>query len=774
VYQIVGCLVVVTLGAAWSLYHVQMRALADSLATSERRQVEYTYHVVDTLVRRESDRLLTLSRLFAQDQIMVEAVTRASGDRDDVGELERYMSHLFAELDVDYFYVTDLQQRVLYRAHASDRRGDRTTDWGVYEALRGKIMPVVKETDATWRINAFGPIRSKGEIIGCVMVGLQLGDAFAKHIARAGQCDVTLWKEHAILATSLPARSRFAINDALALDVVTQKGQRYERLEPPPVACHYSLLQIVDEVFCLIVSVDAGASTALLAQKRREAILVTSIVLLVALTGGTMFAMRLVQPLRRLRRGAVDAVRSITGKSVRDAHRDEVQNLVQAFQCMMDVIARHDSERELREILLREAKLAAEAASQAKTGFLANMSHEIRTPMTAILGFTENLLEPGLSESDRLQAIHTIRRNGEHLLQIINGILDISKIEAHKLQIESVAFSPAQLIGEVHALMSIRAEERNLDFVVAYDGPVTETIRSDPTRLRQILVNLVGNAIKFTARGHVRLVTRLVTGETGGPVIRFDVIDTGAGLTPEQVALLFQPFTQADSSTTRSFGGTGLGLTISKRLAVLLGGDILVTSQLGRGSTFSVVIGTGPLDGVNMVEPALPGTKPEQLATTSGESEATKLDCRILLAEDGADNQRLITFILRKAGATVTIAENGRIAVDTVLGARAARAQHGAAEGSSSPGLETSSDKRQPPEPFDVVLMDMQMPVMDGYEATAVLRSNGYTGPIIALTAHAMAGDRDICIQAGCDDYATKPIDRTTLIDTIQKWLKRY
>ncbi len=402
---------------------------------------------------------------------------------------------------------------------------------------------------------------------------------------------------------------------------------------------------------------------------------------------------------------------------------------------------------------LTDAMQEAESANQAKSEFLANMSHEIRTPMTAILGYAENLLDPEFSQSERLNAVHTIRRNGEHLLEIINDILDLSKIEAGKLQLERLPCSPIQVVANVQSLMKVRADSKSLPLTVEYVGPIPETIQSDPTRLRQILVNLIGNAIKFTETGGVRLVIRLVDADSDSgrdsrtPMIQFDVIDTGIGLTPEQMSGLFQAFTQADTSTTREFGGTGLGLSISKRLAEILGGDITVESTPEKGSTFRVRIATGPLDGVKMPKNPAGSTAARLEEAAAAKPDEANLKCRILLAEDGLDNRRLVSFMLKRVGAQVTAVENGKLAADAALAARD--------QGSA----------------FDVILMDMQMPVMDGYEATGLLRRKGYKGSIIALTAHAMAGDREKCLNAGCDGYATKPIDRAKLIDMIRSHL---
>ncbi len=407
---------------------------------------------------------------------------------------------------------------------------------------------------------------------------------------------------------------------------------------------------------------------------------------------------------------------------------------------------------------LEGAMRQAEAANQAKSEFLANMSHEIRTPMTTIIGFAELLAEEvlcctqcagygGCELRERNgQYVETIRSNGRYLLEIINDILDLSKIESGGLEVERIPCSPLEILHEVRGLMAARAAEKKLGFVVEVDGPVPEAIRSDPTRLRQILVNLVGNAVKFTSAGHVRLSLALVEppAAAADPRLRFRVSDTGIGIGPEQTARLFVPFSQADSSTTRKYGGTGLGLAISKRLIEALGGTIAVESTPGQGSTFTVEVPTGPLEGVPRVE-----YKPLDAGVTSAADESPPssqpLNARVLLVEDGLDNQRLLSFLLKKAGATVVTAENGQVAVELALAARA--------EGHR----------------FDLILMDMQMPVMDGYEATRRLRAAGYDGPIIALTAHTMQGDREKCLAAGCDDFTPKPIDRRALLEAIRR-----
>jgi signal transduction histidine kinase/HPt (histidine-containing phosphotransfer) domain-containing protein len=394
---------------------------------------------------------------------------------------------------------------------------------------------------------------------------------------------------------------------------------------------------------------------------------------------------------------------------------------------------------------LNRAKTAAEAANRSKSEFLANMSHEIRTPMTAIIGHADLLLDPDSSQSDRLNSVNAIRRSGQHLLTVINDILDLSKIEAGKMTVERVECDPCRVVGEVASLMRPRAQEKGLGFHVSFNTPLPHTIRSDPTRLRQILINLVGNAVKFTDRGAVTLSLSLEQQQGQGHVLRAEVADTGVGISQEQLAQLFTAFGQADGSTTRRFGGTGLGLVICRRLAQLMGGDIVVESMPGWGSRFAMVLPVGDLAGREMILDPAEAMRLSDVGAASrgGENSVTALHGRVLLAEDGRENQVVICAYLRKAGLDVTVANDGREAVEL------------ARSGS-----------------FDLVLMDMQMPHLDGYGAASKLRQGGFTLPIVALTAHAMSEDRKKCITAGCTDYLSKPVSRNDLLEMVRRYLR--
>ena len=401
---------------------------------------------------------------------------------------------------------------------------------------------------------------------------------------------------------------------------------------------------------------------------------------------------------------------------------------------------RYAIERKRIEVELQAAKAMALGASAAKSEFLAHMSHEIRNPLTAIVNYAELLLEPEAPAEERHAAIDTIRRNGLHLLEVVNDILDVSKVESRQFEIEPIECSPTQIVSEVLEMFQVRAAAKGLELTVHWKPGVPATIVSDPFRLKQILVNLISNAVKFTKRGHVRVeVSAVVNGNWGGSALQIVVADTGIGISDEQCQRLFVGYRQSEAWIARQFGGTGLGLAISRELALKLGGDIRVESTLGQGSTFTMTVGT--------VAPQTTAPNRDLARKSACVVNAQRISGRVLLADDAPNNRRLISALLEKSGAEVDVVENGQQAIEMAL----------------------EAVKRQ--QPYDVVLMDMVMPEKDGFTATRQLREAGYTGGIVALTANEGNGARQECLAAGCDDYATKPVDRDTLIEVISKWV---
>jgi CheY-like chemotaxis protein len=389
---------------------------------------------------------------------------------------------------------------------------------------------------------------------------------------------------------------------------------------------------------------------------------------------------------------------------------------------------------------LRHAKHEAEAANVAKGEFLANMSHEIRTPMNGIIGFSDLLAEEDLTE-EQDKFLSMIRDCGASLLNLINDILDFSKIEAGMLDTEIIECPLGDFLDSIDDLKNSEITEKGLEYKVQQIGILPQQIRTDPIRLRQCLVNLVNNAVKFTEQGHVHVnVSLLEDGKES--FVRFDVEDSGIGIPGDKKDAIFESFTQVDSSTTRKFGGTGLGLAITKQLALLMGGTLSFTSEVNEGTVFTLAIPSG-IDMSEQLElERCDDAGKDELEVEFDADAEIRFTGSILVAEDIRTNQMFIKLILEKLGLEVTIAKDGLEAVEQVQ------------EGQ-----------------FDLIFMDMMMPRMNGYEAVKELRNEGVVTAIIALTANAMAGDEEECLQAGCDAYLSKPVDQTKLLAVLQQYL---
>ena len=380
----------------------------------------------------------------------------------------------------------------------------------------------------------------------------------------------------------------------------------------------------------------------------------------------------------------------------------------------------------------------AEKADRAKSEFLANMSHEIRTPMNSVIGFSEVLAQEDLTEEQQ-KYVNLIWRSGKNLMRIINDILDFSKIEAGKLEMDMIECAISQILADIDEMLRPMAQDKGLDFKILQSGQLPMKITTDPERVHQCLVNLVSNAIKFTDKGYVHVKVAMEYRSDNLPYLRFDIEDSGIGIKSQDRERIFESFTQADGSTRRKYGGTGLGLAITGHLSRLLGGELILSSEEGKGSTFSLVIPVGH-DLTKLLTLGVESTTSQfsRLNERNKNIQQIKFSGRVLVAEDVETNQVLAKVLLSHIGLDVTVAADGREAVQMAL----------------------SQD-------FDLIFMDIQMPGMDGFEATRELRRRGVQTPIVALTAHAMKGDDNKCMEAGCNDYLSKPLDRFRLLEKV-------
>ncbi|MDB5319485.1 MAG: luxQ 3 [Phycisphaerales bacterium] len=753
-----------------SHFNLKQREIESIAETAKIVQFQHQSDMADSTAQMES-----LGSIIMRDQRLATALEH--GDKRKLYELAKpIFEDLRRRNKISHFYFHGVDRVNLLRVHHPDESGDKIDRLTLREAERtGQLCSGSEQGPlGTFALRVVHPWYSQGRLIGY----LELGKEFVDIVADIDDLpDVSVlvavhkriinhekWEKAAARLQPKPDWNQFpsvvvvsstvpVIPEAVANYLSEKSVATGNQTAPFQASGAGQTLQAIIIGFSDMQGRELGKIVVLrditaVVSAGKRSIALTAALGLVTLAALIVLFYRL---LGRVERQQAERAKKLTRAGVElEAAMWERDRAERDLTLNNERLSFLEEKGRLAEDLARameaaeQAKSVAEAASLAKSGFLANMSHEIRTPMTAILGYADMLLDPTQSDSDRLERVQTIRRQGEHLLAVLNDVLDLSKIEAGKLQTEALTFGPCEVVSDVISLMRVPALEKGITLDVMYVGQIPQTIRTDPTRLRQILINLVGNAIKFTEAGGVNVVVTLARHQGQQPELEFVVIDSGIGMSAGEINQLFQAFGQADSSTTRRFGGTGLGLSICKRLAQMLGGDIAVQSQEGSGSRFVVTVPTGDLTGVPLLREELEVVRPR---TTPGQPQTACLNGRILLAEDGVHNQRVIAFYLQKAGAEVAIADNGQIACDM--------ASQSLAEG----------------KPFDVILMDMQMPVMDGYTAAATLRSRDWLGPIIALTAHAMAHDRAKCIQTGCTDHVAKPIDRELLIATVAQYL---
>ncbi|MCP5158475.1 MAG: response regulator [Gammaproteobacteria bacterium] len=848
-------------------YHVSNDLLHVSVRAQEIDRIDTISRVLKNLLQQQGIYLQQQARLLAAGNELPAGLVLQEPDRVAAvaAALDRVHALLFK---ADLLEVTDVHEIVVYRAHDPPRRGDHATGWGIYEALTGASMLVSAIEPQGIVIRAIEPLRARGKIVGTLSVGLDLNEHFIQSLGHELEVELAFLLRSGQMLASNPALIRNL--DAQAVTEAFEKKIPIYRVDAATRKTRvYLPILVVDHAFVVLIQLDSASAYHLLDEGLRHSAAYVMLILLGSILLGILVLRVVIRPLRRLRLRAERIALEVTGQEIDIGNHDEIAAVVQVLETLTGRLIKHNQE-------LLEAKATAESANLAKSQFLATMSHEIRTPLNGVLGMAELLRGTTLTAEQRRFA-DTILRSGRGLLTIINDILDFSKIEAGRLELETVMFDLRELIEETVMLLAERAHGKGLELAVDLAEDLPDALRGDPVRLRQILMNLVGNAIKFTEQGEVVIRLTVLAQDARTVRLRAAVSDTGIGIAPAAQIGIFESFAQADGSTTRHYGGTGLGLAISKRLVQLMDGDIGVESVPGAGSIFwftltlacseaasrlaspphtdlqnlrvlvvddnatqreilhhqlsawgmcETSVASGPealavlrqatvaglthdlvildyhmpgMDGLELArhiraDPTLKRL-PLLMLTSSGLSDgnaqavasgvdrylpkpvrrvelykalcqliqpAASADCvsrptprpkratfdtRILVAEDNLVNQQVVLAMLKHLGCQVVLTSDGREAL-------AALAR----------------------EPFDLILMDCQMPVLDGFAATMAWRQQeSATGsrriPIVAVTANIIQGIQEQCRAAGMDDYLSKPFTQERLAAVLSRWV---
>lgn len=707
-------------------HHLASGALNEAISQREIDKVNTIGSVVKAMVDRHVQPTRMLAQMLSTNE------TIALGVESEDPEARLRMLDAIAQVlrvgGIETVEVTDRNEVVQFRAHAPDRFGDVAADWGVAEALIGASMFVSTMNDGNLTIKAIEPLRLSGRIVGTVSVGVSLNRAFMDELSGDIGVGLALLDRNGRVVSEEASLASHIDLPAVA-DAFRTKVPVYRTNGTTRQTSVYLPIFIVDEAYVILAELDSTSAHRLVVDSVQRSVVTGGAVLVGTTMIGLLSLHFVMTPLRRLRERAEQTAIALTGETIQTPSANEVFAVVQVLDTLTDRLVQRNKD-------LMDAKVRADEANHAKSRFLSNMSHEIRTPLNGVLGVTELLQRTRLDpEQERL--VVAITSAGRTLLDLLGDILDLAKIEEGQVRLEYTDFNAGTLLGEVAAIYREVASARSLTFVEDLDDLSGIWLRGDPARLRQVLTNLLGNAMKFTARGQVALrVVRLgMDQDDNQPTWRFEVEDTGIGIAAEALETIFERFAQADPSTTRQYGGSGLGLAISQYLIQLMGGRIAVRSEPGRGTCFWFDLT------FDMAE--------ARVEVTDSRAEATiPRGARILVAEDNPVNEVVIRGLLNHFGARVTTVGDGVRAV--------------------------SSATR---ESFDLVLMDCNMPLMDGYEATRRIRRwerrhpDRRPLPIIALTANALVGDRENCIAAGFNDHVAKPVTGARLAAVLRRYL---
>lgn len=736
------------LAGQWAAQVVAARLLQQTIQEREVDKANGMARIFSGLLELHADRARLAARLLAARNSTAAALGLQDQARRDA--LGARLQQDFSDAKVSTLEVIDDQEIVVYRAHEPAHHGDKALAWGVAEALAGssqmvssrhaehgdhdpahqssasaaKVAPEQPENHAA--LLAIEPVRHEGAVVGAVAVGIDLDAALLQKMGTQLGAELVLLSNDGEIRTG-PGALTMALDQTAMVEAFQKKVPVHRLNEETRHTTVYLPIMIVDEAYVLLARIDSDAAYELADVGKNRAFGFAAITVVISIALGLLALHLALAPLRRLRQHAQGLAHELTGATIEAQTKDEVASVVQVLSKLTDGLMQ-------RNVELSKAKTAAEEASMAKTSFLSSMSHEIRTPLNGVLGMAELLQQTQLDAHQR-RHVQAITSGGKMLHDLLSDVLDLAKIEAGQVQLEQVDFDLQALLSDIAAVYQELASARGLTLKLSCQGLTDPWLHGDPTRLRQVLTNLLGNALKFTQQGQIELTVQQLPAATGDTRSwwRMAVSDTGIGISEQARGKLFQKFVQAETSTTRQFGGTGLGLNICKQLVALMGGHIDVESQPGQGSRFWVDF---PLAAAVTTQPT--GSDPA--------ASRRKVDARVLVAEDNAINQMVIRGMLESMGATVTIVDSGLAAVQQVQVAA-----------------------------FDLVFMDCQMPVMDGFDATKAIRAwekdSGKLSalPIVALTANALAGDREACLAAGMDHYLSKPISLASLQSAFER-----
>jgi signal transduction histidine kinase len=757
-FYIIGLIVFLILLTSVSFYYVDVsnqKNFIDIYGYAKDKDIRF---VVQSLFNEEVENLSSLSRSLKDSEDLLIGIALSSPSDENIDHIKQVMQRLDKELDMDIFQVTDVEGVVINDTHNPGARGKPSEYMEMPDFKNGKDILIFGESAGGGSILAGVPAMWGQEFIGAIIIGTIINDNFVARMAKAADVQLTFGTAKGVLASSLDSDRRGHLDFQSITKSLDQKKNIRKYIADTNKVITYAPFNMADTLLALVVEFDTDEFVLLTEGSKKAYYRIFLTVVLVAILTGAGLTLFMISPLKKLQMKAETTVKDISGRDISQSRADEVRSLVRSFDVMVETVNTHLSERakaekELQEAhdelekkvtertaelstsnkLLSQAVDEARAADDAKGKFVAKVSHEIRTPMHGIIGLTDLLLNTPL-KADQEEYLSMLRRSADSLLTVINDILDFSKIEAEKLFLEPANFSLRSMLNDAVTPLSVKAENKGVSLVVDVKQNVPDLIVGDPVRLGQVLINLAGNAVKFTDKGSIT-VTVEKDREYGDEVwLHFYVSDTGRGMSEDQTEVIFDAFTQADSGT----GGTGLGLSISSSIVKMMRGELHVRSSLGEGSTFHfcVPFNLPPVE----AEKAVANPAPEMPSVA-----ARGKGLNILLVEDNIVNLTLAMGILEKGGHSVKIAYSGVDAVEAMI-----------------------------KQSFDLVLMDVRMPVMNGLEATKIIRKReqelGIHTPIIAMTASAMKADRDACIHAGMDDFVAKPVSAAELLDRVSKF----